>query len=576
MGHALDYCRRGDFAFAGREALRREIAATGIAGTTAAGVEAAIELVATARGGRSSRLAKLTASVALLVGAVVAAVAGASHHGLAALIAAGVTAFAAMVVLGIDRLVAGDAENARRRLGRLCPGVAVDSEGLGRLAAGLPRLRALLGELQREEIRVETLAAETAQAEDRTRELAMRAISLAHRCNLPGIPAVTGGAEATVRAVVAAVAAAAGIGQRREELRAEDLDLERRERDLDQITLEAAQRKRARDGAGARLRHILGSAGIEPAPSASDGVAAFRAACAVRRRHDSALVRLNELRRRGAIAGDGSSLTRLAAKLETQLAGRGGDCAEVALTEPLDQSRLQDLETEAEHARQGSAAASMAAAALRARLGEMRGNVPALADLEDERTACVAARDRGLEQLAALRRAAELIEKATRTIHRDLAPRLATSVADRLALLTEGRYSAVNVDTAHFEVSLLGSDRPELVPLDLVSHGTRDQVSLLLRLALAEVLSGGGEPVPLLLDEPLLSADPQRRATALQFLWNLSATNQVVLSTCDPAVVAALSTVCDGDDPTVVLMPAATATFEAMGRRVSPAVARSL
>jgi uncharacterized protein YhaN len=195
----------------------------------------------------------------------------------------------------------------------------------------------------------------------------------------------------------------------------------------------------------------------------------------------------------------------------------------------------------------------------------MRGGAPPLADLEDERSACLNARDRGLHQLAALRRAAELIEDVTRRIHRNLAPRLATSVGDRLALLTEGRYRAVNVDTAHFDVSLLGPDRPDLVPLELLSHGTRDQVALLLRLALAEVLSGGGEPVPLLLDEPLLSADPQRRATALRFLWNLSASNQVVLSTADPALVAELAQVCDGEQPLVTTLPSAVATIHVLG-----------
>jgi uncharacterized protein YhaN len=287
-----------------------------------------------------------------------------------------------------------------------------------------------------------------------------------------------------------------------------------------------------------------------------------------------ALHRLEELRRRGSLAADVSSLSRLAAELETRLASRGGDVGAVAAAEPLDHSRLQDLETAAEHARQGAVAAATAAAALRARLGEMRGSTASLADLEDERAACVAARDRGLHQLAALHRAAELIENATRSIHRDLAPRLATSVADRLALMTEGRYTAVNVDTAHFEVSLLGRDRPDLVPLDLVSHGTRDQVSLLLRLALAEVLSGAGEQVPLLLDEPLLSADPQRRATALRFLWNLSATNQVVLGTSDPTLVSALEAVCEGDQPVVLAMPPACPTIEATGRAV--AAARSL
>ncbi|MEO8897207.1 MAG: AAA family ATPase [Candidatus Dormibacter sp.] len=561
-----------------RDALRREIAATGIAGASAAGVEAAIELVATARGGRSSRVAKFGATVALLAGAVVASVAGASHHGPVALVAAGITVVAALVILAVDRLVAGDAEHARRRLGRLCPGVAVDDEGLERLAARLPGLRALFAEVQREDLRVETLAAETDEADRRLRDLASRALALAARCGLDAIEPPAGGSspEGTVRSILDAVTATSGIIRRRDELLAEDADLVRRERELTWVTAESEQRRRVADASLAHLRRVLVAAGIEPSPVVTDDVVIFREACAGRRRYDVALRRLGELQRRGTFSGDATSLTRLRTELESRLASRGGNPADVAGAEPLAQPDLQDLETEAEHARQAAVAASTAATALRARLGEMRGNVPALADLEDERTSCTAARDRGLEQLAALRRAAELIEQATKSIHHDLAPRLATSIADRLALLTEGRYSAVNVDPAHFDVALLGRDRPDLVPLELLSHGTRDQVSLLLRLALAEVLSAGGEPVPLMLDEPLLSADSQRRETALRFLWNLSATNQVVLSTSDPTLVTSLAAMCGGDEPTVITMSAPTQTFETTGVLVSGATARLL
>lgn len=566
--------RRGDelAAAAGRrEALRREIAATGIAGTSGASVEAAIELVATARGGRSSRAAMLGATLALIGGAVVVALAAASGNRLAALIAGAVAVAATAVILVVDRLFAGDAEHARRRLARLCPGVAVDAEGLERLAERLPRLRALHGELQREELRLEALAAEVDEAELRLRELADRAIALAGRCGVaPSRSAGTpSAAEATVRSVVEAVTGAAGIARRRDELGGEDVLLAQREDELDQVCTEAEGRRRSAAATAARLRRLLDTGGVDPGLSTTEAVAAFRAGCAGRRRHEVALRRMRELRRRNSLGGDIASLARLSAELEGQLVARHGDPAEVAATEPLDQSRLQELETAAEHARQGAVAASTAASSLRARLGEMRRNVPPAADLEDERIACLAARDRALQQLAALRRAAELIESATAAIHRELAPRLAASVAERLVLLTDGRYRAVNVDTAHFEVSLLGDDRPDLVPLALVSHGTRDQVSLLLRLALAEVLSEAGEPVPVLLDEPLLSADPQRRTTALRFLWNLSATNQVVMSTSDPAVAAELAGIAGADRPTVVALGTAMPAFETTGRSIA-------
>jgi energy-coupling factor transporter ATP-binding protein EcfA2 len=89
------------------------------------------------------------------------------------------------------------------------------------------------------------------------------------------------------------------------------------------------------------------------------------------------------------------------------------------------------------------------------------------------------------------------------------------------------------------------------------------------------VFSGGGEAVPLLLDEPLLSADPVRRTSALQFLWELSATQQMVISTCDPTLVSELDAVCDSDAVSIVIMPTAAATLETTGRVVA-AVARQL
>ncbi len=551
-----------------RDALRREMAATGIAGTSAADVEAAIELVGVAGGSRSHRTASLAATLTLLGGAVVAAVAAASHHVAVALLAGILALVGAVAILGVHRL-AGEAEQAGRRIAALCPGVTPDGEGLARLAQRLPRLRALNAELEREEARLETLAGEVEVTAAKLGALAGEAATLALQHGLgPAQPhAPHAGAEETIRAVVTAFAGAAGIGRRRRELEDEDAVLADRERDLAALEVEAADRDAAADAVLLHMRRVLAVAGLETSLAPADAVAACRAGCAGRGRHHAALRRLAELRRHRSLAADGPALDRLEKELERRLRARGGDPAEAASAEPLDHTRLQDLETEVEHARQGAVAASTAATALRARLAEMHGDATSLADLEDERAACAAARDRGQRQLSALQRAAELISHATASIHRDLAPRLAESVAQRLVLLTDGRYSAVNVDTSHFQVSLLGGDRPDLVPLDLVSHGTRDQVSLLLRLALAEVLSEAGEAVPLLLDEPLLSADVPRRAAALRFLWNLSATNQVVLSTSDPTLVSELQQV-SGAPATVLTLPSATPTLEPTGRAV--------
>ncbi|HEY0409335.1 MAG TPA: hypothetical protein VGE42_03615, partial [Candidatus Dormibacteraeota bacterium] len=246
----------------------------------------------------------------------------------------------------------------------------------------------------------------------------------------------------------------------------------------------------------------------------------------------------DEVRRRLTAmgAGDERALARQAAQLEKELRRRGGDPEAAAQGKPLDATALRHLEIAAERARDAAASALNEASGLRERLRGLLDSLPSIADLEDERAACMVVRERALRQLEALRRASALIEDSARRVHREVAPRLAASVAGRLALLTEGAYDEVHVDPERFAVRLHSRGRPDLIPVEHVSRGTRDQVGLLLRLALTEVLGEAGEPVPLLLDDPLLSSDPRRRRTAVEFLLRLSADTQVLITTADPAV----------------------------------------
>ena len=68
-----------------------------------------------------------------------------------------------------------------------------------------------------------------------------------------------------------------------------------------------------------------------------------------------------------------------------------------------------------------------------------------------------------------------------------------------------------------------------------LSRGTRDQLYLSLRLALAQEITQGQEPVPLLLDDPLVNFDDERLAASLAMLAELASERQVVLFTCHRA-----------------------------------------
>ncbi|GDY12033.1 GTP-binding protein [Planctomycetota bacterium] len=87
-------------------------------------------------------------------------------------------------------------------------------------------------------------------------------------------------------------------------------------------------------------------------------------------------------------------------------------------------------------------------------------------------------------------------------------------------------------------------------PFDQLSLGAREQFALLVRLGLAEVFAKGRR-LPLVLDDPLINADPQRRGTMIQALRHASRKLQILVFTCHEAEHDALAA------EKVVVLPAA-------------------
>ena len=532
-------------------ALRREIAATGLRSLPAHVIDELLpQLDAAGRGGRM-----FGAAAVLVAGVAAAAAAGLAHahFALAALLTGVLGALAAAGCTWRAWERSSSASRARAAATALAIDAGIDPGELARLQDRLPVLRTLHEALDDAELR-----SSRRQAEAQALQVALA--SLLERCRAlaaeAGVAVPRRGTDATPEAAISSaqevldrVDAMVLRARRREELIAEDAVLAAEESACAQSSEDVDRSARAVANLEVRLRTILKAAGIGiPEGDPAGAVAAFRHACEARRRHDAARRRLDDLQRAShAIGGDAATLESLETGIAEQLMQYGGDPSAALATSPPDAAALQGLDLEAERARRAATSAGDQARELRARLGGVLDTLPAIADLEDERDACETARERGLHQLKALRRAADLIEAASRVTHRELAPRLAESLGSRLSLLTDARYIEVNVDTDHFALGLLGRERPDMVPLDAVSHGTRDQVALLLRLALCEVFGGGGERTPLLLDEPLLTSDPMRRDLFIEFLHDLSATHQVLLSTADPTMVEAVARVTSGD-----------------------------
>ncbi len=136
----------------------------------------------------------------------------------------------------------------------------------------------------------------------------------------------------------------------------------------------------------------------------------------------------------------------------------------------------------------------------------------------------------------ALAKATELLIQAQERVHRDIAPVLATAIRGRLAELTAGRYDDAAVDPASLAVRVREQATGRWRHAQRLSQGTREQVYLLLRAAMAQHLVTTGETAPLLLDEVTAQADEQRKGAMLGALLAMSRERQVILFTHDREV----------------------------------------
>lgn len=120
--------------------------------------------------------------------------------------------------------------------------------------------------------------------------------------------------------------------------------------------------------------------------------------------------------------------------------------------------------------------------------------------------------------------------------HANIAPALEARVRPLLPRVTGGNYLDVMVDPATLKVRVTEATGA-VREAELLSQGTMEQIFLLLRIALSQVLSGGDESAPIVLDDVTVQSDQDRTVAILTLLHELSADRQVVLFTQEQEVV---------------------------------------
>jgi recombinational DNA repair ATPase RecF len=127
-----------------------------------------------------------------------------------------------------------------------------------------------------------------------------------------------------------------------------------------------------------------------------------------------------------------------------------------------------------------------------------------------------------------LNTARHYLQLAKDRTNRDIAPRLAEELGRRLDQVTAGRYVEVRVDPEDLEVRVRDAGGHWRTARQL-STGTAEQVYLLLRIVMADMLSAAGTSCPLILDDVFVQCDHLRTRALLEMLFDESAHRQVIV-----------------------------------------------
>jgi exonuclease SbcC len=411
-------------------------------------------------------------------------------------------AFAPVLLIGVLVLVTGLIQQAPLLI----------RGGAGALAVGLVLLLFYLSSAGK---RAERIRAAEAYAEDASEALDSAQGELAAACRAFGCDSVAAARARfnTQRDRAALRAEAAALADTLESRRAQRRVLDAQLAGFESLDRDLVARRSAADAATATLAKLLDDAGVAPGADLDARIASFR---------------------------DLRGATETAARADTAVAE-----ADAALSKALGSFDVESLHLEIERLsavlRDAPVTAPLLAAAvdeqtalagwndLRRRLtdAEIRlaeltavynaAKLPDIAALEEHAAACRAEEERLASAARSALLARDVIDEVKIAVHKSFLPTMNAALGAALSAITAGKYVEAHLNPADFAVRLASSERGGTVDPWQLSSGTLEQVNLALRAATAQAL-GSGERVPLILDDALAHADPQRAAGALRLL----------------------------------------------------------
>ncbi|MFH1892139.1 MAG: AAA family ATPase [Candidatus Zixiibacteriota bacterium] len=135
-------------------------------------------------------------------------------------------------------------------------------------------------------------------------------------------------------------------------------------------------------------------------------------------------------------------------------------------------------------------------------------------------------------QLLMLEKTREFIEKARKDVLTSSLKLLDDETSDILCEVTGGKYTQVRFDRQSLKFEVFSNEMNDWAePENCLSRGTIDQLYLAARLAMVKIISEDRHPV-IILDDPFVTFDKERRDNALTVLKRLADRYQIFLLTC--------------------------------------------
>ena len=353
------------------------------------------------------------------------------------------------------------------------------------------------------ERRLERLRQERAQADQARRNLLARVEQLSAEAGVP----IGGGAAEQLQKLRQEMARQETLVAQRNELAARSRRLKRKQAKLlKQVRL-----------AGRRRRALLRRAGVADAAELQSVARLHEQAAQLRTRREAVEREIKAALQGGVTEEEvrGELAARPAAALETRwedLAGRLQAC-EVQLRERFERrGQLQQLLS--------SLAADRRPADKQLELAQLEARLQTAA----ERWQVLAVTGMALDSVRSF-------------YERERQPETLREASEHLHKLTQGRYRRVWTPIEGDTLYVDGDDGRSL-PVDVLSQGTREQLFLSLRLALASVYARRGARLPLVFDDVFVNFDSERAKAAVALLGEYAdAGHQVFLFTCHEHIV---------------------------------------